>query len=109
MCPDCGSDQVVVKQFEWSESHGLDGPSEHGTDTAFVCQQCGWYGDTNDFRVPCTTCRRSVAWAAIELDKDCNVVCRECYLANVPQEDIDGALHDAVATNKTLGGEKWLQ
>jgi hypothetical protein len=92
MCPDCLGANVAIRQFDWAEMHG-----EHGTESAFICQDCGWYGDADDFSVPCSECKCKVAWSKIELDGDCNVVCRECYLANPPQEDIDGEFHDAVA------------
>ena len=85
MCPDCGLRNVKLIS--------LDDDGE-GT-AAFVCPDCGWQGDKETFKVPCTACGCKVPWKAIELDGECNVVCRECYLKNPPEEDILGMFHDA--------------
>jgi hypothetical protein len=112
MCPECLGTNIKFEQYDFGVCSET---GYHDAGKCFTCQDCGWYGDTNDFSVPCSACKRSTPWAVIELDKDCNVVCRECYLANVPQEDIDGALHDAAVAlmsegeSNTLGGVQWLQ
>jgi predicted RNA-binding Zn-ribbon protein involved in translation (DUF1610 family) len=85
MCPSCGLGNVRVSSLL---------QRDEGESALFTCQECGWTGDAKTFRVPCTGCGDSVPWAQIELDHDCNVVCRPCYLREPPVKDILGLYHD---------------
>jgi hypothetical protein len=85
MCPDCGVGKVKLLSMD-----------DDGAGTAaFVCLECGWQGDKQTFTVPCTACGCKAPWRSIELDAECNVVCRACYLKDPPAEDILGMFHDA--------------
>ena len=42
-----------------------------------------------------TECGAPTPTKEVELNADCAPVCRACYLKNIPEEDIQGILHDA--------------
>jgi hypothetical protein len=44
------------------------------------------------YPMTCARCGRDVARVAIELDAECRIVCRDCYLADPPADDVDGTL-----------------
>ena len=47
----------------------------------------------------CARCGKSAPIAEVELDARCTPVCRACYLDDVPEEDVQGALHDVSAAD----------
>jgi hypothetical protein len=47
----------------------------------------------------CTECGASTPTKEVELNAKCAPVCRACYLDDVPEEDVQGVLHDAGATD----------
>ena len=85
MCQNCGVGTVRLQS--WLKHN--DGKAE------FMCLDCGWKGDAKTFRVPCTACGCSVPWPEIELNAECDIVCRPCYLKDPPAEDVAGMFHDA--------------
>ena len=96
MCPNCGLTNVHVSS--WLKR-------DDGETAVFSCADCGWKGGPKEFRVPCTKCGDSVPWSEIELDAECNVVCRVCYLKDPPPEDIAGMFHDTFSESNLNGGE----
>ena len=43
----------------------------------------------------CSSCHGDFSIREVELNGECQPICRRCYLKDVPEEDIDGMLHDA--------------
>ena len=43
----------------------------------------------------CAKCGQMTPLTEVELDGRCAAVCSKCYLADVPDEDVQGAIHDA--------------
>ena len=50
------------------------------------------FGEPTTF--DCARCGKSAPIAEVELDARCAPVCCACYLDDVPEEDVQGALHD---------------
>ena len=50
------------------------------------------FGEPTTF--DCARCGKSTPMEEVELDARCAPVCRACYLDDVPEEDVQGALHD---------------
>ena len=55
------------------------------------------FGEPTTF--DCARCGKSAPIAEVELDVRCAPVCCACYLDDVPEEDVQGALHDVSAAD----------
>jgi hypothetical protein len=43
----------------------------------------------------CAKCAKLTSISDVELNGRCAAVCSKCYLEDVPDEDVQGAIHDA--------------
>ena len=59
-------------------SRADESKAEFSSAEHFVCAKCGKLTPISD----------------VELDGCCAAVCSKCYLEDVPEEDIQGAIHD---------------
>jgi len=55
------------------------------------------FGEPTTF--DCARCGKSAPIAEVELDARCAPVCCACYLDDVPEEDVQGVLHDVSAAD----------